>query len=847
MRICAVACAIFLALLSAVSARSETTEKRLALVVGIGAYEFATALPNPPHDARAIGDSLVDLGFEVYSVLDPDKRNLETTLRDFGRKAAEADLVIIFFAGHGVQVNGRNYLVPIDAKLEDPRDLPYDAVPLELFLGAISEAKLAGITIIDACRDNPFVDRLAARADASTEVKAGLSRVDDVPSGALIAMATRANGVAEDGAGEHSPYTTALLEELKEPGVELRLFFGKVADRVKQMTKNRQEPYVAGTLGGTAVYLNPLPPNQMPVASRGLLVKVLDSAGPTPLGIPAPVDPDKADRLVVRITALPAGGQVKLFDRVVLIGDLLTAEQLKMATFAPDGVTVGDVGALEYQVSDDRGGSDFGSVAVYIQQSNKPPVVVAQTTVQAVRNPLGIQPPTDPDGDTMTITVTSVPSKGAIHDGPTILAKGDRIDAGALAKLTYDPEDGAPGAAGTFSYSVDDGRGGAVMASVRIEVIEGAGAAVDQVAAAAAPPVPDVVRGIALEPVSGRYVARSDANVREAPNPSAKRIDRIAKGTEVQVLGKAEGANWFSITTAGGDVGFVASELLQPVAPEAPITTADTGEAVPAAAEQQQVAPAEAPAEVAMLPSAPEAPASANEFSDCADCPVMVALPAGEFVMGSDKGDASERPRHRANIGAFAMGKYEVTVAQWRACVEAAGCEAISQMNTADATLPMLNVSWDDAAAFAKWLSEKTSKKYRLPSESEWEYAARAGTETPYWWGDKVSAEYASCRDCGGEYSKLTPPSAMTLKANPFGLVGMNGGVSEWVIDCWHANYEGAPGDGSARNGENCGRRVLRGGSWRDDHKHITAFGRGFYDHDVRYLYNGFRVALDIE
>ena len=114
-----------------------------------------------------MGDALIDLGFEVYSVLDPDKRGLETTLRDFGRKASEADLVMIFFAGHGVQVNGRNYLVPIDAKLEDPRDLPYDAVPLELFLGAMSEAKVAGITIIDACRDNPFVDRLSARADGS--------------------------------------------------------------------------------------------------------------------------------------------------------------------------------------------------------------------------------------------------------------------------------------------------------------------------------------------------------------------------------------------------------------------------------------------------------------------------------------------------------------------------------------------------------------------------------------------------------------------------------------------------------------------------------------------------------
>ena len=239
------------------------------------------------------------------------------------------------------------------------------------------------------------------------------------------------------------------------------------------MTKNRQEPYVAGTLGGTPVFLNPLPPNQMPVATRGLVVKVFDSAGATPLGIPAPIDPDKSDRLVVRITALPAGGQVKLFDRVVLIGDLLTAEQLKQAAFAPDGVTVGDVGALEYQVSDDRGGSDVGSVAVYIQQSNKAPAVVAATTVQTVRNPLNLQPPTDPDGDTMTITVTAVPAKGAIHDGPTILAKGDRIDVAALTRLTYDPEDAAPGAAGTFSYSVDDGRGGTSVASVSINVNRG--------------------------------------------------------------------------------------------------------------------------------------------------------------------------------------------------------------------------------------------------------------------------------------------------------------------------------------------------------------------------------------
>ena len=846
MKLCAVACVVFLALLTIVGARAETPEKRLALVVGIGAYEFATALPNPPNDAKAMGDALIDLGFEVYSVLDPDKRGLETTLRDFGRKASEADLVMIFFAGHGVQVNGRNYLVPIDAKLEDPRDLPYDAVPLELFLGAMSEAKVAGITIIDACRDNPFVDRLSARADGSTEVKAGLSRVDDVPSGTIIAMATRANGVAEDGNGEHSPYTTALLQELKEPGVELRLFFGKVADTVKAMTKNRQEPYVAGTLGGTPVYLNPLPPNQMPIATRGLVVKVFDSAGATPLGIPAPTDPDKSDRLVVRITALPAGGQVKLFDRVVLIGDLLTAEQLKQAAFAPDGVTVGDVGELEYQVSDDRGGSDVGSVAVYIQQSNKAPAVVAATTVQTVRNPLNLQPPTDPDGDTMTITVTAVPAKGAIHDGPTILAKGDRIDVAALTRLTYDPEDAAPGAAGTFSYSVDDGRGGTSVASVSINVNEGAAPAVAQMAAAPAPAVPETVRGIAIVPVSGRYIARSDANVRDEPNSGgqAHRPDCQGHGS----AGAGQGRRRQLVF--GRDSRRRCRLRRQRIA--------GAGARARGRSARRGGAGGRASRRARGRIGADRHAAFGRAGSAACGCGQRILRLRGLPHHGRG---ARRRVRHgqrqgrcqraaapsRRRQAASPWARSRSRLPQWRACVEAGGCEAISQMNTADDALPMLNVSWDDAAAYAKWLSEKTGKKYRLPSESEWEYAARAGTKTPYWWGDKVSAEYASCKDCGGEYSKLSPPSDVALKASPFGLVSMSGGVSEWVLDCWHNNYEGAADDGSARVEDSCARRVLRGGSWRDDHKHITASSRGFYDHDVRYLYNGFRVALEIE
>jgi formylglycine-generating enzyme required for sulfatase activity len=215
--------------------------------------------------------------------------------------------------------------------------------------------------------------------------------------------------------------------------------------------------------------------------------------------------------------------------------------------------------------------------------------------------------------------------------------------------------------------------------------------------------------------------------------------------------------------------------------------------------------------------------------------------------MGNDKGDSSERPVHRVKLNQFALGQYEITVAQWKSCVAAKRCEAISQIATSPDATPMHNLSWDDAAAYVEWLSERTGKHYRLPSEAEWEYAARAGTGAAYWWGEGESAQYASCKDCGGTFGKLAPPSAADLLPNPFGLVGMNGGVSEWVADCWKPTYDGAPKDGSARALGNCSNRVLRGGSWRNDHKHITATMRGFYDHDVRYLDNGFRVARDLD
>ncbi len=236
--------------------------------------------------------------------------------------------------------------------------------------------------------------------------------------------------------------------------------------------------------------------------------------------------------------------------------------------------------------------------------------------------------------------------------------------------------------------------------------------------------------------------------------------------------------------------------------------------------------------------------ASVQTFRDCDACPEMIALPPGSFVMGSEKGDPSEQPAHSVSIDyPFAIGRFEVTVAEWKACHADGGCKYLPTRKGMTATSPVYNLSWLDAQQYVKWLSKKTGKQYRLPTEAEWEYAARAGTKTRYWWGDDVSKGMANCKNCGGEWTSKRPAAVDTFDANAFGLHGTNGSVWEWVADCWFDDYKGAPKDGSARELGNCQSRVLRGGSWRNDASYAHSASRFTYDHDVRYVLNGFRVV----
>jgi formylglycine-generating enzyme required for sulfatase activity len=283
-----------------------------------------------------------------------------------------------------------------------------------------------------------------------------------------------------------------------------------------------------------------------------------------------------------------------------------------------------------------------------------------------------------------------------------------------------------------------------------------------------------------------------------------------------------------------GRSGFVYGEHLRKVA------VADAPATAPPSGAQEKVAVAPRPP-AANPPAAP----AAREFRDCEQCPSMVRLPGGQFEMGS-LADASERPPHRVQLAGFALGKYEVTQGEWKACVAAGACSEKARVGAANDRLPMMDVSWDDATKYAQWLRGVTGKPYRLPSEAEWEYAARAGVATPYPWGKEVGVARANCRGCGGTYDTKLPAAVGSFPPNAWGLHDMQGGVAEWTEDCWHKSYEGAPTNGSAWQGPRCAERVLRGGSWKNPPGDLTVSSRNFYDASVRYIANGLRVAVTL-
>ncbi len=229
------------------STPTTSVGRRVALVIGNSAYKSVAALPNPSRDAAAVADVLRRAGFQTATLeTDLTLDRFINALRLFARQAESAEWALIYYAGHGIEMGGVNYLVPVDARLETDRDVSYEAVPLEQVLNAVEGARKLRVVILDACRDNPFANKMK-RTTASRSVGRGLARVEP-EGGTLVAYAAKGGEVAMDGDGQNSPFVTAILKYLPMPGVEINKFFRLVRDDVLNATNRRQEPFVYGSL-----------------------------------------------------------------------------------------------------------------------------------------------------------------------------------------------------------------------------------------------------------------------------------------------------------------------------------------------------------------------------------------------------------------------------------------------------------------------------------------------------------------------------------------------------------------------------------------------------------------------
>src|SRR6202166_4873547 len=230
-------------------------EKRVALVLGNSAYQNVARLPNPVNDGEVIAATFKNAGFDVVdSRHDLPAAETRRALRDFADRARDADIAVVYYAGHGMEVDGTNYLIPVDAKLERDTDVYDEALSLDRVLVAIEPATRLRLVILDACRDHPFAQSMK-RTVALRSIGRGLAKIEPTSPNTLIAYAAKAGSTALDGDAKNSPFTIALSKHLTTPGLDVRKAFGFVRDDVLKVTSNRQEPFVYGSLGGDAAPL----------------------------------------------------------------------------------------------------------------------------------------------------------------------------------------------------------------------------------------------------------------------------------------------------------------------------------------------------------------------------------------------------------------------------------------------------------------------------------------------------------------------------------------------------------------------------------------------------------------
>ena len=273
---------------AATSARADG--KRVALVVGNSAYRNVPELPNPANDAGDVAAALNRLGFSVTLIANASFEEMRRGLIALGREAAGADMAVMYFAGHGMEMSGENWLIPIDAELKKDIDAENEVISLRSVMLQVSNTTSLGLVVLDACRNNPFAAKMHRALALRAATAGGLGRIEPVGN-VLVAYAARDGTTALDGDGRNSPFTTALLHNIETPGIEVTFMFRNVRDDVMEATRNEQQPFVYGSLSRRAIYLAGDPPSADQASTKQA------NASPAVAGAPsttAPAPPPSA-------------------------------------------------------------------------------------------------------------------------------------------------------------------------------------------------------------------------------------------------------------------------------------------------------------------------------------------------------------------------------------------------------------------------------------------------------------------------------------------------------------------------------------------------------------------------
>ncbi|WP_027665431.1 caspase family protein [Rhizobium leguminosarum] len=462
-RLCAyllIVAAMLLSIGTVHAAVTEESGRRVALVIGNSVYKTLPSLPNPANDVEEVATTLRAAGFDVTIGVNVDRIGLEDTVRRFLRSTSNAEAGLIYYSGHGIQVGGQNFIVPVDATLETPYDVETQTMPLDLILNHLKQNSRVQLIFLDACRNNPFNAQKFWMAEKLEPVGAtrGLARIDS-DLGSLIAFSTEPGQVALDGAGALSPYSESFIKRASEPNKEIRQVLTDVRRDVIAMTNGKQVPWENSSLMDSFYFIPaPPPPSVEPMQQ----VSVPEGAATTKLPIAPPHD-ETGSALLVTLNQLPKTGKLSFDGKPVEQGAKMPAAALTALTYDSSGVAAGTVGLIGYTVSDPYGQATQGVVAITVladagaklaQLEQEKQVRLADADAylkelpRDVRTTIGVGPveaslPVVPaSAAEMTFKVAALPDKGTLRAGDRVIGLGHVLEAADIPALSYEPQIG---------------------------------------------------------------------------------------------------------------------------------------------------------------------------------------------------------------------------------------------------------------------------------------------------------------------------------------------------------------------------------------------------------------------